>query len=65
MNRNVVANRREALGFASIAVAAAAVGAPAIAAAAPAPPSTRPTDEALARVVRLYAGEFGGSRGVR
>lgn len=62
MDRKLIASRREALGIASLTVAAVAVGAPS-AAAARSPDRAPPTREDLERVTRLYAGEFGGGRG--
>lgn len=60
----IVTSRREALGLASFAVASAALAGPAAASTMAADPK-RPTDAALARAARLYAGEFGGGRGAR
>ena len=65
----IVTSRREALGLASFAVAGitvagAAIAGPAAASTMAADPK-RPTDAALARAARLYAGEFGGGRGAR
>jgi hypothetical protein len=66
MDNKITTSRREALGFASIAVAAITIGTPATA--APAEKTTggaRPTEAELERAKRLYGGEFGGGRGAR
>lgn len=65
MDEKLVTSRRQALGLASLAVAGVAVGAPVAAAAATGADPRRPSDAELERVSRLYAGEFGGGRGVR
>jgi hypothetical protein len=64
MDEKLVTSRRQALGLASLAVAGVAVGAPAAVAATAVDPR-RPSDAEMERVSRLYAGEFGGGRGVR
>ncbi|QNQ08658.1 hypothetical protein [Sphingomonas alpina] len=57
-------SRREALGFASFAVAAMTIGTPVAAASGGAAArSARPTAEELERAKRLYGGEFGGGNG--
>ncbi len=65
MDEKMTTNRREALGFASFAVAAMTIGAPVAAASGgtPARSSVRPTAEELERAKRLYGGEFGGGNG--
>lgn len=65
MDEKLVTSRRQALGLASLAVAGVAVGMPAAAARATGVDPRRPTDAELERISRLYAGELGGSRGVR
>ncbi len=62
MDDKMTTSRREALGIATIAVAAATIAGPA-AARSTAMPSARPTTEELERAKRLYGGEFGGGRG--
>lgn len=65
MDDKMTTSRREAMGLASIAVAAAAavtMGGTA-AARSPATQSARPTTDELERAKRLYGGEFGGGRG--
>lgn len=64
MEDTTATSRREALGLASIAVAAISFGAtPAVAASTAQQRSARPTAEEMERAKRLYGGEFGG--GVR
>ncbi len=66
MDKRMTTSRREALGLASIAVAAVTIGAPATAApAGKMRDSARPTEAELERAKRLYGGEFGGGRGAR
>lgn len=62
--------RRDALGIATLAAGMIVIGNE-VGASVPSrlettePASARPTREELARVARLYAGEFGGGAGVR
>lgn len=62
MDDKMKTSRREALGIATIAVAAATIAGPAAARGATTQ-STRPTTAELERAKRLYGGEFGGGRG--
>lgn len=62
MDRLPMANRREAIGIASLAVAVFASGASAETKTSK-PDGKKPSKEALDRALRLYGGEFGG--GVR
>ena len=62
MEDKMTTSRREALGLASVAVAAFSFGATSAAAAKTASPrSARPTAEDLERVKHLYGGELGGT----
>ena len=62
MDDKMKTSRREALGIATIAMAAATIAGPAAARGATTQ-SARPTTAELERAKRLYGGEFGGGRG--
>lgn len=61
MEDKMTTSRREALGLASVAVAAISFGATPASAKTMAPGSARPTAEELERVKQLYGGELGGT----
>jgi hypothetical protein len=67
MQRSQTRTRRDALGIAALAASMVVIGNDAGAAQSEtsAKTSVRPTREELARAARLYAGEFGGGKGVR